>query len=157
MFNNKKLIVSQSQPQRWKRLLTRAELSQGVTNIFKCSKLRCLLCSILNTGNILYFSKSATKFEVKSYMTCIIMNCIHVLICSCCSFIYIGETSNFLLRTNLHRDHSNKGHGLYVSQQIHNCTKNISCPCKFTIMPFYAIKTDNGNVRKCKETYYVRE
>ena len=157
VFNNKKLIVSQRQPPSLKRLLTRAEFGQGITGVFKCNKPRCLLCSIIITGSSFYFSKSQTKFEIKSYMTCNAMNCIYVLKCSGCSFIYIGETSNFRLRTNLHRDHSNKGYGLYVSQHIHNCTKNISCPRKFTIMPFYAMKTEQDNIRKCKEAYFIQK
>ena len=77
--------------------------------------------------------------------------------CEGCKKLYIGETSNFRSRVNLHKSHiKNKG-GLFVNKHISQCNDNISKDIKyvFKIMPFFKVKQDDEKIRKEKESYFI--
>ena len=86
-------------------------------------------------------------------MSCNVLNCIYVLQCNGCHEIYIGETSNFRLRGNLHKSHINQNCGLNVSRHIHACANGQII--KFKIMPFYKILNDDSRLRKEKENHFI--
>ena len=75
-------------------------------------------------------------------MDCNTRNCVYVIKCKGCEKLYIGETNNLRLRTNLHKSHVNKNEGLYVNKHIASCNQNIPLP-RFNIMPFYKVKQDD--------------
>ena len=60
---------------------------------------------IIITGNHLIFQSTNFKFPIKSNMTCDTLNCIYAIKWQECGKMYIEETSNLRLRTNVHRDH----------------------------------------------------
>ena len=88
-------------------------------------------------------------------MNCNTCNCIYVIECQGCSKLYIGETNNFRLRTNFHRDHCNKNIGLDVSRHIFSCTVNKSI--KFKIMPFYKMTSNDELPRRNMEKYFINK
>lgn len=156
IFNNKNLLMSKRQPPNLKQILTNAKFEIYKTNgVYKCRSARCQLCTIIIEGNNFYFSNVKINFEILENMNCNTLNCIYVLQCCGCLKYYIGETSNFRLRTNLHRDHINKSKGLPVSKHINECTKNKNLKFNFNIMPFYKIKSDDIIFRKQMEFYFI--
>lgn len=91
-------------------------------------------------------------------MNCNVLSCIYVLCCANCPSIYIGETNNFRLRTNLHRDHINKNSGLDVSKHIFECTSNFPInKDKFKIMPIFKMNNDDVSYRKSMERNFIRK
>ena len=156
-FNGKKLLFSKRQAPNLKSLFTSAQLRNVVSGgVFKCNDPRCQLCDIIITGNSIIFRPTDFKFSVNSNMTCNCKNCIYVIVCQACGMMYIGETNNLRLRTNLHRDHSNKNIGLGVSRHIFSCSNN-SNTHKFRIMPFYKMLNDDHVKRRVMEEYFIKK
>ena len=154
IFKEVSLVKSKRQPRNLKSILTRARFN-AVTNqqVRKCGNQRCLLCSQIIEGAEFHFKTINYTFKIKDNMDCSTLNCVYVLQCNGCSSIYIGETSNFRMRTNLHRDHVRNNKGLYVNKHVYQCAKN-KLP-NFSIMPFYKVKKDDPNLRKNKESYFI--
>ena len=156
-YENTKIVNSKRQPKNLKTILTSARLRLKDNNfkISKCQDKKCDLCNYLIEGSTFLFEKVHFNFRVNYSMSCNVMNCIYVLKCNGCKKIYIGETSNFRLRVNLHKHHVNRNCGLNVSRHIHVCAKDQDI--KFQIMPFYKITGDNVRIRKEKESYFIRK
>ena len=72
--------------------------------------------------------------------------------CGGCGASYIGETNNLRLRTNTHRDHASKNHGLYVSKHIFACGSR-----SFKIMPIFKMHSDCDKIRKQKELHFIKK
>ena len=158
IFVNNTILLSKRQPPNLKGLLTQAKFSdlkkQGVN---RCGSPRCKLCEIIIEGEAYNFKNTNYNFSVKSHMTCDTRNCIYVLQCGGCSKYYIGETNNFRLRINLHKDHAKKKTGLGVSRHIFECTANNSCEYNFLVMPFFKLKDDDAGLRKSTENYFIKK
>ena len=154
IFESKNLIIAKRQPPNLRRELTNARFCDG-GGVFKCNRARCKLCDIIITGNSFTFRPKICKFDIKSTMNCNTCNCIYVIECQGCSKLYIGETNNLRLRTNLHRDHCNKNIGLDVSRHIFSCTVNKSI--KFKIMPFYKMTSNDELPRRNMEKYFINK
>ena len=90
-------------------------------------------------------------------MSCDTKNCIYLLQCAGCQDIYIGETNNFRLRINLHKDHASKNIGLNVSRHIFQCTEHRGDSPKFFAMPFFKITVDNIYLRRNMESYFINK
>jgi predicted GIY-YIG superfamily endonuclease len=135
-------------------MITRAKFGRSSNfAVRRCNKPRCQLCSIIIEGNSFYFKNSNFNFKVNEDMSCETLNCIYVLKCHGCEDIYIGETNNFRLRTNLHRDQILKRKGLGVCMHVNECTQGFEK--KFSIMPFFKIKKDDEKLRKQKEAHFI--
>ena len=70
-------------------------------------------------------------------MSCNTKKCLYVLQCAGCQDIYIGETNNFRLRINLHKDHASKNIGLNVSRHKFQCTEYLGNSPKFFVILFF--------------------
>ena len=95
-------------------------------------------------------------------MTSDTLNCIYAIKCQGCEKMYIGETNNLRLRTNVHRDHASKNMGLSVSRHIYECTKAKPSDknfknVKFLIMPFYKLQSDDVATRRGMEKYFINK
>ena len=95
-------------------------------------------------------------------MTCDTLNCIYAIKCQGCEKMYIGETNNLRLRTNVHKDHASKNVGLSVSRHIYECTKGKPCDknlknVKFLIMPFNKLQSDDVATRRGMEKYFINK
>ena len=155
-YENKNLILAKRQPPNLKGVLTQAKLEGGESGgVFKCNNSRCKLCNIIVVGSSLMFRPTNYNFKIKCSMTCNTLNCIYVIVCQGCTKMYIGETNNLRLRTNLHRDHASKNIGLDVSRHIYSCSLDNSL--KFKIMPFYKMQTDDTALRKKMEGYFIEK
>ena len=158
IFVNDTILLSKRQPPNLKGLLTQAKFcdfkKQGVN---RCRSPRCKLCEIIIEGKAYHFTNTNYKFSVKSHMTCDTRNCIYVLQCGGCSKYYIGETNNFRLRINLHKDHAKKNTGLGVSRHIFECISDNSCEYPFLVMPFFKLKDDDTGLRKTTENYFIQK
>jgi hypothetical protein len=156
IYNNTKIIHSKRQPSNLKNILCRAAFTMNdKTSVKKCNKPRCTLCKIIIEGDKFTFPTIKWDFKVTSNMSCETLNCLYVLTCGGCQEIYIGETNNLRLRTNLHRDHITNNSGLYVSKHIHDCASKKEN--KFRIMPFYKIRRDDTGLRKQKEEHFIKK
>ena len=164
IFNKFNVLFSKRQPPNLKSILTNARLEVCETGeVNMCNKARCQLCSIIITGNHLIFQPTNFKFLIKSNMTCDTLNCIYAIKCQGCEKMYIGETNNLRLRTNVHRDHASKNMGLVgVSRHIYECTKAKPSDknfknVKFLIMPFYKLQSDDVATRRSMEKYFINK
>jgi hypothetical protein len=158
VYKDKKILSSTRQPPSLKTILTQARFDpNGKRGVHKCHSPRCKLCETIITGDSYLFKSTNCNFSIKEFMTCDVSNCIYVLNCCGCSKIYIGETNNLRLRTNLHRDHASKNKGLGVSRHIYDCTNSMSILNKFQIMPFYKLHIDDTNYRRSMETHFIKK
>ena len=158
-FENKRLIFSKRQPPNLKRILTSAKFNNtnNAVGVFKCQKSRCQICQMLITGNCFNSSNPSFNFRIGSYMTCDTLNCIYVLKCCGCEKLYIGETNNFRLRINLHKDHAKNNTGLNVSKHIYKCTDKLKNLPKFNAMPILKIIKDDTFYRKHMELHFINK
>ena len=157
IFEQVKLIRGKRQPPNLKRLLTKARLPSDIPlgGVSTCNQPRCKLCEDIIVGDKFIFAKVGATFSIRSRMNCNVQNCIYVLCCNGCDKIYIGETTDFRSRVNLHRNHIKQNKGLGVSLHIHQCTQNTEP--KFSIMPFYKVKSDNIAIRREKESFFIKK
>ena len=155
-FKTASLINSRRQPHNLKRILTRAHFTNktDVNSVSKCNDKKCQLCKIIIEGSSFVFNNGMT-FKVNANMDCNTLNCIYVIKCVACSLTYIGETCNFRLRVNNHRDHSKKNVALNVNRHLYRC--NPDAEIKFKIMPFFKINRDDTLLRKNKESYFIKK
>ena len=156
IFANKKLIQSKRQPPNLKNILTQAKCcTRSQRGVSACNSPRCQLCDVIIGGSSFYFKNANYNFSIPSFMTCDVRNCVYVLECAGCFKYYIGETNNFRLRTNLHKDHTRKNSGLDVNKHIFNCTSDKLNGHNFRIMPFFKVKEDDTTLRKMYENYFI--
>ena len=105
-LSNTKIVNSKRQPSNLKSILTSARLKRRETfKVSKCNDKKCDLCNYIIEGSTFHFIENNYTFKVNSNMNCNVLNCIYVLKCNGCQQLYIGETSNFRLRGNLHKSH----------------------------------------------------
>ena len=148
-------IHSQRQPPNLKKLLTRAQFtstSEETYKISKCLDPRCGTCQFILEGDLFKF-KNGKTFRVNDNMSCKSKNLIYCMICPSCSEEYIGQTGTKLAdRVRVHK------------QQIKDPTvRNTPCSAhfdncghgKFIIFPFYKVKSDNENLRRAKENFFI--
>ena len=155
IFGEVKLINCRRQPKNLKQMLTRAAFREEKEQfqVTKCNGPKCQICNFIIEGN--YFQFPQQIFYVNAHMTCNVRNVLYVIKCAGCGELYIGETSDFRLRVNNHRDHCRNAGGLFVNKHINNCAKQIVPP--FFIMPFFKIKKDDCNFRRYKEKYFIEK
>ena len=107
-------------------MLTNARLqSYDAGNVSKCNKHKCKLCNIIITGNSFVIHPTKFNFIIKCNVSCDTLNCIYGIKCQGCQKMYIGDTSNLRLRTNLHRDHAARNIGLKIGIYMSVLTINI--------------------------------
>ena len=151
-LKNKKVIISKRQPPNLRTILTKARFNENTeqATVKKCKNAKCKLCKIIIEGNNFHFSSVNLTFTIKTNMNCNVKYCIYAILCSNCKYTYIGETKDFRLRTNLHREHTREGAGLYVNQHLNRCANK-----NFLIMPIYKMKTENSQDRHTLEKKFI--
>ncbi len=156
VLQNKTLIKSSRQPPNIKNLLTRAKFSSQLEfYVTKCGNKRCKLCVNIIEGKEFNFTTVHKIIKVNGNMNCNVLNCVYVMVCNGCQKLYIGQSSNFRLRVNLHRDHISHNTGLNVSRHIAECAKDRTT--KFKIMPFYKVTIDSKQERENREKQFIQE
>ena len=159
-LQNTKFIKSKRQTPNLKKLLTRAKFKESKSNekelckVSKCNRPKCGLCSYLIEGS--FFNFQGKKFYVNENMTCDVKNVIYVMVCNGCKEYYIGQSGDKLRnRRTVHaqqiRDPSTRQ--LPVSTHIDNCCKSEP---KFSMFPFYKMKTETPSARVVKEKYFIK-
>lgn len=157
VMSDAKLIKSTRQPPNLKQLLTRSSFkSKGPFKVSRCTDRRCMICQDnLVTGTEYQFPNSSTPFKFNCNMDCNTKNCIYVMTCLGCNSFYIGETDSFRPRVNNHRSMTNNNTGLFVNQHMHDCARNL--PVKFSICPFYKVKSDSIQDRRAMEEHFIEK
>lgn len=156
IFGRFNLLNAKRQPKNLKKILCRAKFSQTTeAEIKKCGKARCQLCTCIKTGKHFTF-ENGSSFTVKNTMTCDATNVIYVLFCAGCNASYIGETTNYRRRINLHREQiANEEHRvLKVSRHIATCARNLQQ--RFSTLPFYKVFGDTQELIM-KETFFINK
>ena len=158
VFKNKVFLKSKRQPPNLKRLLTKAKFTNNINNdcqcnVTKCNEPRCGLCKYIKEGPSIHFKDKL--FTVKDNMSCKAKNVIYVIQCRGCNEQYIGETVNLRNRVTLHNQHIRHAElrKIPVSKHIADCSDHDP---KYSIFPFFQMKTDSIIKRKEKEKYFIR-
>jgi len=158
VMQNTKIISARRQAPNLKNILTRARYNSNIPNVgvSKCKDTRCLLCKnhLIESSNFMFRPKNI-NFVVKRAMSCKSKNVLYVLECNSCNKQYIGETSCFRSRMNLHKSHirSLTNDSLFVSKHIATCAKDLQN--KFSCMPFFEMKNGDKEERLIKENYFI--
>ena len=91
-FHNINLIQSKRQSPIFKKLLTKAECGEVLSDAFNCSDKRCKCCNYLLINDHYTFKNVQITFKLKNRFTCDSFNLIYVVICDTCKEEYVGET-----------------------------------------------------------------
>ena len=83
-FHNIKLIQSKHQLPNLKKLLTKAEYGEVLSDTFNCSDKRCECCNYLLINDHYTFKNVQITFKLKNRFTCDSFNLIYVAICVKC-------------------------------------------------------------------------
>ena len=151
-----KVNTVKTTPPNLKNILTQAKLcTLNKQCVSKCNSPRCQFYEIIIQGDYFRFKYVNFNLLIKSHMTCDTRNCVYVIECAGCYKYYIGETGNFRLRANLHRDHTKKNEGLGVNKHIFHCTAGKSIKHAFRIMPIYKFWEDDTDLRRNMEEYLI--
>ena len=88
-------------------------------------------------------------------MSCKAQNVIYVIQCRGCDDQYIGETNNLRNRTTLHNQHIiyEALRKIPLSGHIADCSDKEP---KYSMFPFYQMKTESIIKRKEKEKFFIR-
>ena len=148
IFGDTRIINSQREPSSLGGLLqhSRFEDSSVTVNrpgVKKCGVNRCGCCADILEADSFYFRNSGVTFQIKCHMTCLVRNCIYVLLCKGCDFTYLGETVNFRKRMSSHKTNSETltQESAEVSRHLHRCGKG------FWRMPIFKVKQENKMAR----------
>ena len=115
----------------------------------------CYICNFFPNVNDVKF-ENGQVFHIKSKMDCNSVYVIYVLLCTKCTFTYIGETENLFDRTYKH---------IYAvrnpDKMKYNCDRHFyesgGKPCEFKCIPFFKCYNENvvyrrkylGRIRNC--------
>lgn len=159
VLKNTTFIKSKRQPPNLKKLLTKAKFpsntsSRGVNKVTKCNKQTCGLCQHIVEQN--FFDFNGKIFYVNATMSCDVRNVLYVIRCLGCNEYYIGQTGGKLRdRRTVHaqqiRDPSTRQ--IPLSAHLDTCSK--ATP-KFTMFPFFKLKTETTSARLAKENYFIK-
>ena len=160
VMKDTKNISAKRQAPNLKNLLTRAKFYPDINNggVTKCKNNRCLLCKDHLIQSTDYtFRPKMINFNIKKPLSCKSENVLYVLECNSCHKQYIGETSCFRSRINLHKSHIKNlpNESLFVSKHIANCAKNLQN--KFSCMPFYEMPNGDKEERLIKEQHFINK
>ena len=91
------------------------------------------------------------RISINANMCCNAKFCIYLLQCLKCHHQYIGETNDFRLRINLHKDQIKKleYRKLEVSKHI------FKCGGKFKALPFFQMRNSDLLERQLKEIHFI--
>ena len=154
-----KWIKGQRQPKNLGQILCRSKVlrnsSDSHPKVSKCRDVRCGTCAHIRETSTLDW-KDDKLFQIKQEMNCTSTNLIYCIICAGCNEKYIGQTGDTLRnRVTVHRQQikHKETRKLGMSEHISLCAKN-KAP-NFFIIPFYKLMTDNEDLRKNKEKYFI--
>ena len=152
-FSGMKLINAKKQPKSLGKLLC-SSTHKLKKEIVRCNKARCKICQILITGEKI--ALGGQDFYVNTQLDCDSKYVVYLLQCSC-GDQYIGQTSNFRLRINLHRNQiMNHAHWvLPVSEHIYACAVRRGMDPPFVCCPFYKTFSEDSDFLKQKETMFI--
>ena len=157
-FKNIRLIHAKRQPPNLKRILTNSLFTNKTAGVFKCSGSRCLSCQQLLLGILYTFKNVGKQFFLKMKMTCDSRNLIYVVICPTCREEYIGETgtgdSKLRDRVRIYRQHIRQPEHekLKVEKHLRTCGKG-----NFTIFPFLQLRSNDTDLRREYEDYFIKK
>ena len=113
-FHNINLIHSKRQIPNLKKLLTRPEYGEVLSDTFNCSDKRCECCNCLLINNHYTFKNVQITFKLENRVTCDSFNLTYVVICGTCKEEYIGETgegkTKLRDRVRMYRQHIRQPH-----------------------------------------------
>ena len=159
VLKNTTFIKSKRQPPNLKKLLTKAKFpsntsSRGTNKVTKCNKQTCGLCQHIVEQS--FFDFNGKIFYVNATRSCDVRNVLYVIRCLGCNEYYIGQTGGKLRdRRTVHaqqiRDPSTRQ--IPLSAHLDTCSK--ATP-KFTMFPFFKLKTETTSARLAKENYFIK-
>ena len=154
-----KFIKSKRQPPNLKRILTRANFSNG--NIkggsFKCCDKRCGTCPNINETESVKITATGEVFRIRKPMNCKSKNVLYLITCNNCKAQYTGKTHSTLAkRFTVHRQQirHKEYRKLGLSQHLEECNKKCDIQNMFTVTPFFKL-SDNESESTVKEQMFM--
>ena len=149
IFGKRKLVFSHKQPKTLKRILSPSKLfplTKEKPGIKKCNHPRCEICKVLITGDQIKIENK--NFSIRSNFSCNSKNILYVISCEC-GKSYIGETSDFRGRVNLHKNQiaTDEYRSLNVSKHLFFSKHS------WKIAPFFQCK-QSAIERESMESYF---
>ena len=87
-------------------------------------------------------------------MSCDSENLIYVIFCNACNQYSLGETGDKLRsRTRVHRQGITNNSSIGVDRHIYRCAKSLTE--KYTVIPFFKMKSASRAERLEKEAYFI--
>ena len=151
-------IVAYRRPRNLRDMLVSADLkpqyllpAYGST---PCGSKRCLTCQHIQTGTTIQSTSTGCTFKLHVTANCKTSNIIYVIQCKVCNSQYVGETKNPLhIRLNGHRNDIIKNR---VDKPVASHFNGPGhTPSDFTIMVLEQMKSQNPNLRKYRESYWI--
>ena len=152
-----RLIHAKRQPPNLKRIFTNSLFTNVTAGVFKCSDSRCLRCQQLLLEISYTFKSVGKQFFLKTKMTCHSRNFIYVVICPTCKEEYNDETgigdSKLRDRIRIYRQHIRQPEHEKLKVEKHLRTSGKG---KFTIFPFLQLSSNDIEIRREYEDYFIR-
>ena len=142
------LQFSYTQPPNLDNLLKRAPIRE-ITQVTKCKGNKCDICKIIMTVSE-FITENGLTHKINHCMNCNSKYVIYYIRCNC-GQSYIGQTVNFRLRINLHKQQiMNPEHRhLKVSKHLYNCSQN------YKVLPIYQMRTEDLIERQSMENKLI--
>ena len=104
ILDTTKIIKSQRQPQKLKRIFTFSTFGENTTQeVTKSINKRCKICDIIIEGKSYTFKNPETKFKINKNLSCNSKNVVYIIERCECREIYIGSTQALNTKTSLHK------------------------------------------------------
>ena len=155
-------MIAYRRPTNLKDKLVRAKIpshssrpSRRVPGMRKC-RFDCLTCPYVQPGQVVKSTASSYKHDIENQVDCQTSNIIYCLSCEKCKDQYIGETEKTLaVRFGQHRGYVrnkklDKSTGEHFNKPGHQIAH-----MKITILE--KIKSNDAQLRKTRETYYIQK
>ena len=149
IFGGIKLQFTYKKSKTIKNILCPSKLSSNppLKGIIKCNGPKCEICDLVTPCDSITIEGKI--FKINSPLNCNSTSVIYVMFCIC-GKSYLGETSNFRQRVNLHKSQLS----LERNRKIYALKHIFSCGSKFSINPIYMC-SENTLERETIETHFI--
>ena len=151
-------VNSKRQPPNLKKLLTKAEFSNGEVGVRKCHDLRCECCESLLLSKEYRFKNVNKTFTLKTPVSCNSFNVIYVSICSGCLEEYTGETcvgkTRLRDRDRVYRQHIKQPEHQKLEVEEHIRIRGRG---SFKTFPFLQMLSNDTNLRRAYGKKFQRK
>ena len=124
-----------------------------MNKVTECNKQTLGLCQHIVEQN--FFDFNGKIYYVSAIMSCDVRNVLYVIRCLGCNEYYIGQNGGKLRdRRTVHAQKIRNPSTRQIPSSTHLDTCSKATP-KFTMFPFFKLKTETTSARLAKEDYFI--